>query len=230
MSPKAGESSSTSNEYLDAIKAAIGKEGPPVEFKFEERDSILYNLGVGAKHTELKYVFEGAEDFQVLPTYGVIPVFSADMPFDLTDIIPNFSPMMLLHGEQYLEIRKFPLPTSGVLESRGKLIEVVDKGNAAVVKSGLTTVNKETGEEVFYNEMTVFVRGSGGFGGPKKGQNRGAATAANAPPKRAPDAVAESKTDENLAAIYRLSGDYKYVFLSCLTYFFPFRIVLVALH
>ncbi|QPG94718.1 bifunctional hydroxyacyl-CoA dehydrogenase/enoyl-CoA hydratase fox2 [Epichloe festucae Fl1] len=201
-------SSPASNEYLDAIKAVIGKEGPPVEFKFEERDSIIYNLGIGAKHTELKYVFEGAEDFEVLPTFGVIPFFSADMPFDFDAILPNFSPMMLLHGEQYLEIRKYPLPTSGVLESRGKLIEVVDKGNAALVKSGLTTVNKETGEEIIYSEMTAFVRGSGGFDGPKKGGDRGAATAANVPPKRAPDTVVESKTDENQAAIYRLSGDY----------------------
>ncbi|KHN95719.1 Multifunctional beta-oxidation protein [Metarhizium album ARSEF 1941] len=199
---------SASNEYLDAIKAAVGKEGPPVEFKFEERDAILYNLGLGAKHTELKYVFEGAEDFQVLPTYGVIPTFSAEMPFDFGSIIPNFSPMMLLHGEQYLEIRKFPLPTSGTLESRGKLVEVVDKGNAAVVKSALTTVNKETGEDVFYSEMTAFVRGSGGFDGPKKGQDRGAATAAHAVPRRAPDTVVESRTAENQAAIYRLSGDY----------------------
>lgn len=157
----------------------------------------------------MKYVFEGAEDFQVLPTFGVIPFFSAEMPFDFDAILPNFSPMMLLHGEQYLEIRKYPLPTSGVLESRGKLIEVVDKGNAAVVRYGLTTVNKETGEEVTYGEMTVFVRGSGGFDGPKKGGDRGAATAANVPPKRAPDTVVETKTDENQAAIYRLSGDYK---------------------
>ena len=47
--------SAGSNEYLDAIKAAIGKEGPPVEFQFEERDAILYNLGLGAKATERKY-------------------------------------------------------------------------------------------------------------------------------------------------------------------------------
>ncbi|OAA32168.1 Multifunctional beta-oxidation protein [Moelleriella libera RCEF 2490] len=197
-----------SNEHLDAIKTHIGKEGPPVELRFEDRDSILYNLGLGAKHTELKYVFEGHEDFQVLPTYGVIPIFTADMPFDYGELVPNFSPMMLLHGEQYLEVRKYPLPTSGVLESRGKLVEVVDKGNAAIVKTALTTTNKETGEEVFYSEMTVFIRGSGGFDGPKKGSDRGAATAANAVPKRAPDMVVESKTDENQAAIYRLSGDY----------------------
>lgn len=123
--------------------------------------------------------------------------------------MPNFNPMMLLHGEQYLEILTYPIPTSGTLVSYPQLIEVVDKGSAAVVKSGITTVEKESGRKVFYNEMTVFLRGSGGFGGLKKGADRGAATAANAIPKREPDAVVEEKTTEEQAAIYRLSGDYK---------------------
>lgn len=131
------------------------------------------------------------------------------MPFDYNSIVPNFSPMMLLHGEQYLEVRKYPLPTAARLVSRGRLLEVVDKGSASIVKNGITTVNADTGEEVFYNEMTVFLRGAGGFGGPKKGKDRGAATAANAPPKRAPDVVVEDKVSEDQAAIYRLSGDYK---------------------
>ncbi|EHK43409.1 hypothetical protein TRIATDRAFT_33165 [Trichoderma atroviride IMI 206040] len=197
-----------SNEHLTAIAEALGKEGSPTEYSFTDRDVILYNLGVGAKRKELKYVFEGAEDFQTLPTFGVIPPFSAEMPFDYDAIVPNFSPMMLLHGEQYLEIRKFPLPTSGRLLSRGKLLEVVDKGSASIVKTGITTVNAETGEDVFYNEMTVFLRGAGGFDGQKKGQDRGAATAVNEPPKRSPDEVVESPTGEDQAAIYRLSGDY----------------------
>jgi multifunctional beta-oxidation protein len=47
---------SASNGYLDAIKKAIGEEGVPTEYKFEDRDSILYNLGIGAKRTELNYV------------------------------------------------------------------------------------------------------------------------------------------------------------------------------
>lgn len=197
------------SEHLAAINEAVKREGPPTEFKYEERDSILYNLGVGAKATELKYVFEGAEDFQVLPTFGVIPPFNAEMPFDYDAIVPNFSPMMLLHGEQYLEVRKWPLPTGARLISRARLLEVVDKGSAAIAKNGITTVLADTGEEVFYNEMTVFLRGCGGFGGPKRGADRGPATAPNAPPKRAPDVVVESATTEDQAAIYRLSGDYK---------------------
>jgi multifunctional beta-oxidation protein len=131
------------------------------------------------------------------------------MPFNYDDIVPNFSPMMLLHGEQYLEVRKFPIPTSARLVSRGRLLEVVDKGSAAIAKNGITTVNADTGEDVFYNEMTVFLRGCGGFGGPKRGADRGAATAVNEPPKRAPDVVVEEQTKEDQAAIYRLSGDYK---------------------
>jgi multifunctional beta-oxidation protein len=156
----------------------------------------------------ITFYSEGAEDFQVLPTFGVIPPFNAEMPFDY-NIVPNFSPMMLLHGEQFLEVRKFPIPTAARLVSRGRLLEVVDKGSAAIAKVGITTVEKASGQDVFYNEMTVFLRGCGGFGGPSKGQDRGASTAANKPPSRMPDVVVEEKTSEEQAAIYRLSGDYK---------------------
>jgi len=116
--------------------------------------------------------------------------------------------MMLLHGEQYLEILSQPIPTSDTLVSRPKLLEVIDKGTAAIVKSGTTTFSKTTGQPLFYNEMTVFVRGSGGFGGSKKPQDRGASTAVNTPPKRNPDVVIEERTTEEQAAVYRLSGDY----------------------
>ncbi|KAK4108479.1 NAD(P)-binding protein [Canariomyces notabilis] len=197
-----------SNQYLDAIQKALKAEGKGTEFKYTERDVILYNLGIGAKRTDLRYVFEGNDEFQVIPTFGVIPPFDAEMPYSPDDLVPNFSPMMLLHGEQYLEIKKYPIPTSGRLISKGRLLEVVDKGNAAIVKSGITTVNAETGEELFYNEMTVFLRGCGGFGGQKKAADRGAATAQHKPPARAPDVVVEEKTTEEQAAVYRLSGDY----------------------
>ncbi|KOS18104.1 Peroxisomal hydratase-dehydrogenase-epimerase [Escovopsis weberi] len=197
-----------SNEYLEAIKAALMKEGEPSEFTFTERDAVLYNLGVGAKRTDLKYVYENDEDFQVLPTFGVIPPFTADLPFDYDAIVPNFSPMLLLHGEHYLEILSDALPTSGTLTSRSHLLEVVDKGTAAVVKTGTTTSDAATRRPLFYNEMSVFIRGAGGFGGAARAQDRGAATAGNAPPRRAPDAVVAQRTGEEMAVLYRLSGDY----------------------
>jgi multifunctional beta-oxidation protein len=197
-----------SNQYLEAIEKAKSAAAKPTEFTYTERDVILYNLGIGARRDQLQYIFEGADDFQVIPTYGVIPPFDAEMPFNMDDLVPNFSPMMLLHGEQYLEIKKYPIPTAAKLVSKGKLLEVVDKGNAAIVKQAVTTTNAATGEELFYNESTVFLRGCGGFGGQKKPTDRGASTAANKPPARAPDVVVEEKTTEEQAALYRLSGDY----------------------
>lgn len=114
--------------------------------------------------------------------------------------------MMLLHGEQYLSIKK-PIPTSGTLVSYPQLMEVQDKGKAASVVSFTRTYDKDTGELVFENQSTVFIRGSGGFGGRKSGKDRGAASAVNKPPSRNPDKTVEEKTLERQAAIYRLSGD-----------------------
>ena len=195
------------HEILDNIEKAKQMESEGTIFEYDDRDVILYNLGIGAKRTDLHFVYENSDSFQALPTFGVVPYFGASQPYNFDDIMPNFSPMMLLHGEQYLEIRKYPIPTSAKLVSYPKLVEVVDKGNAAIMVSGTVTKNVATGEDVFYNESTAFVRGSGGFGGPTKGSNRGAATAVYQPPKRQPDAVVEEATTQEQAALYRLNGD-----------------------
>lgn len=113
---------------------------------------------------------------------------------------------MLLHGEQFLELKK-PIPTCGTLTSKARVVDILDKGKGATVVVGVTTKD-ESGDIVFENEFTLFIRGSGGFGGEKKGADRGAATATNAPPNRKPDAVVTEKTHEDQAALYRLSGDY----------------------
>jgi multifunctional beta-oxidation protein len=165
------------------------------------------DLGVGAKRSDLPLIYENSDSFQVLPSFGVIPPFNATSPFSFSDIVPNFSPMMLLHGEQFLEIKKYPIPTEAKLISYPSLVEVVDKGNAGIVVTAAVTKDAATGEEIFRNQSTVFIRGSGGFGGPSKGMDRGPATAPNKPPSRAPDAIVEEKTTEEQAALYRLSGD-----------------------
>lgn len=203
---KSGDSGD-SEDYNKAIEKAKAAKAEGTEFSYDDREVILYNLSLGAKRKQLPLVFEGNDDFQVLPSFGVIPFFSAVAPFSMDEIVPNFSPMMLLHGEQYLEVRKFPIPTKAKTLSYPQLVEVVDKGKAAVVVTGVVTKDANTGEDLFYNESTVFIRGSGDFNGPKKGANRGRATTIYQPPKRAPDAVSEEKTTEDSAALYRLNGD-----------------------
>jgi multifunctional beta-oxidation protein len=103
---------------------------------------------------------------------------------------------------------KAPIPTSGTLVSEAKLLEVLDKGKQASVTSVIYTKDKASGKVIFENQSTVVLRGSGGFGGKRQGLDRGAASASNPPPKRAPDAVVEEKTAPTQAALYRLSGDY----------------------
>ncbi|KAK2739563.1 bifunctional hydroxyacyl-CoA dehydrogenase/enoyl-CoA hydratase fox2 [Myotisia sp. PD_48] len=196
-------------KILDAIAAAKNMTAEGTRYSYTDKEVLLYNLSLGAKRTQLPLVYENDENFQALPTFGVIPWFNSKTPWKTGDIVLNFNPMMLLHGEQYLEIRKYPIPTSADLISYPKLIDVVDKGNAALVVIGHTTKDAKTGEDVFYNESTMFIRQAGGFNGsPKPTAARApGATAAYNPPKRPADIVVEEKTNEDQAALYRLNGD-----------------------
>ncbi|RJE25662.1 Multifunctional beta-oxidation protein [Aspergillus sclerotialis] len=204
-----GESKSAGNDKLQAIEKAKGMSTDGTAFDYVDRDVILYNLSVGARRTDLPLVYENDENFQALPSFGVIPWFNTAVPWNMDDIVANFSPMMLLHGEQYMEVRKFPIPTASNTITYPKLIDVVDKGNAAIVIAGYTTKDAKTKEDLFYNESTLFIRGSGGFGGsPKPTASRPkAAVAPYKAPQRAPDAVVQEKTSEDQAALYRLNGD-----------------------
>jgi len=205
------DSNSTGSPYLDPedselVAEAKNKVEEPLDYSYTERDVILYNLGIGATEQELQWTFEGHDEFAALPTFGVIPQFMASGGISL-DWLPNYNPAKLLHGEQYLSI-KGPIPTSGDFINEARLMEVLDKGKAAAVTSIVETKDKATGKVIFENQSTVFIRGAGGFGGKRVGKDRGAASAANTPPSRKPDAVLEEKTLPIQAALYRLSGDY----------------------
>ena len=51
----------------------IGTQFPPIDISWNEQDTMLYALGVGAKPgRELDFLYEGRGPL-VLPTYAVIP-------------------------------------------------------------------------------------------------------------------------------------------------------------
>jgi hypothetical protein len=62
------------------------------EYSYTERDVILYNLGIGATAQELKWTYEGHDEFAALPTFGVIPQFKSSGGLPL-DWLPNFNPV-----------------------------------------------------------------------------------------------------------------------------------------
>ncbi len=174
------------------VPEANGIELPTTTFEYYDRDVMLYAVGVGA--TELDFVFE--RNLKVLPTFAVIPGFSAMMGLIST---VEINPVMLLHGEQRIKLHK-PIPTKGNLTTTGKVTGVYDKGKGALVVVDAETKD-EQGELLFVNTASVFLRGAGGFGG-ERGPEAG-----NKPPDRAPDKTVDMQTAPNQAMIYRLSGD-----------------------
>lgn len=203
----AGQSPSGTKNYLDAIERAKRQEPEESRMSFTDKDTILYNLSLGATATQLPLVFEKSKDFQVIPAFGVIPGTTASRSFKLEELVPNFSFKKLLHGEHFLEVSKYPIPTSGTLVSKSRLVDMLDKGKASIAIVGTTTKDAETGEDVFYNEFSLFLRGSGGFGGPTTRSVRSDASAVYATPDRDPDKIQEEQTSVDQAALYRLNGD-----------------------
>ena len=183
---------------IDVEKAA-GTELDPMQYDLDPDKVILYALGVGAKPEGDELVFVYENGLKVLPTFGVVPPFPALMGVMNVPGV-EINPMMILHGEQYLEIRKHPIPTMGTLISKPKIANIYDKGKGAVIELDVLTEDQD-GNEIFFNRFATFVRGEGGFGG-EKGPAPG-----NETPDRPPDATVEETTLKRQAAIYRLSGD-----------------------
>jgi len=182
------------------VEKSLGAELPPMTYTLTRDKVILYALGVGAvpEGGELPFVYENG--LKVLPTFGVVAPFPALMEVMNVPGV-DINPIMILHGEQYLEVRKHPIPTEGTLTSKPRIASIYDKGKGALMEIEVDTEDQD-GNVVFFNRFATFVRGEGGFGG-EKGPPPG-----NEPPDRAPDEVVEETTLERQAAIYRLSGDY----------------------
>ncbi len=180
--------------------SVVGKDLEPIKVSYTQRDVMLYALGVGAGVEEEDLCFVYENDLKALPTFGVIPPFHALLGLaGVKGVDINLA--MLLHGEQYLEIHKHPIPLETELISKPKISAVYDKGKGALVELDVETVDKK-GELIFFNKYGAFVRGEGGFGG-EKGPEPG-----HEPPDRKPDRVVSMKTLPQQALIYRLSGDY----------------------
>jgi acyl dehydratase len=185
---------------IDPNKAR-GAKLPDAELSYTKDQVILYHLGVGAgvpatDANELQYTYE--KNLKVLPSFAVIPAFgSMGGIAGIPGMQFNFA--MLLHGEQEVILHK-PLPPEQKLKTSAHIPEIYDKGKAALVILE-ATARDQSGEKLFTNRFSLFIRGEGGFGGdagPKAG---------NVAPERKPDGVITRTTLPQQALIYRLSGD-----------------------
>jgi acyl dehydratase len=186
---------------IDPNKAR-GARLPDGRASYEKDDVILYHLGLGAgvpatSPSELEYTYE--KNLKVLPSFAVIPSFGSMVGIGSVPGL-QFNWAMLLHGEQEVIVHR-PLPPEAKLATSAHIPEIYDKGKAALVILETAAKDEATGQPLWTNRYSMFIRGEGGFGGdsgPKVG---------NAAPERAPDGAIERKTLPQQALIYRLSGD-----------------------
>ncbi|MBX7190797.1 MAG: SDR family NAD(P)-dependent oxidoreductase, partial [Sandaracinaceae bacterium] len=173
---KAGPSKG-GNQFID-VDQALGYEFPEMTSRYDERDLSLYALGVGAAENpldanDLKLVYElNGDGFVGLPSYGVVPAINC--VFELgkqgkTAPGMNYGLDRILHGEQYLEVMR-PLPPKAKLTHKAKIKAIYDKGSDGGKKGGAVVITSfesrdESGEVLFKNELSTFVKGAGGWGG-----------------------------------------------------------------
>ncbi|WP_435591254.1 MaoC/PaaZ C-terminal domain-containing protein [Nocardia sp. bgisy118] len=184
-------------------KIALGAELPSREFAWTPSDVQLYQLGLGAgarwtEADELRYLDD--REPQVLPTFATVAqtlheteppkVSFPGIDIDLAKVV---------HGHQEVEVHR-PIPAAGKATSTGRIIEIWDKGSAAVVVQEHTITGSD-GAPLWTTRSSIFAKGEGGFGG-----ERGPSTKSELP-DRAPDFDVTTRTLPQQALLYRMLGD-----------------------
>ena len=179
----------------------VGVPGEPQLRSWDSKDALLYAVGVGAglgdPLQELEFTTENCEGIeqQVLPTFGVL-LAQARPARRLGD----FDPAMLVHAEQAFELHR-PLPVAGTVRTTATVTGIYDKGSGALVVTENEAVDAATGEPLITSRAGIFIRGEGGFGGPRGDSQPWTL------PDRAPDYQVVRETRPEQALLYRLSGD-----------------------
>ncbi len=179
----------------------IGVPGEPQLRSWDSTDALLYAVGVGAglgdPLQELAFTTENSQGIQqqVLPTFAVL-VAQARTGRNLGD----FDRALLVHAEQAFELHR-PLPVAGTVRTTSTVTGMYDKGSGALVVTESVAVDVDTGEPLVTSRSGTFIRGEGGFGGPR------GTDPAWALPDRAPDHQVVRETRPEQALLYRLSGD-----------------------
>ncbi len=167
------------------------------QISWTSRDVLLYQLSLGCGPDDLSYVYE--RGLQVLPTFAMVAGqglsagdLGAEPGLDLSALGIDLA--TILHAGQSLTVHR-PLPTSGSALVETRIVEVWDKGKAAVL------VLESRAAGLWTSRMQIWARGAGGFGG-EPGPEQ-----VSAVPDRLPDHVLDSPTTVGQALLYRLNGD-----------------------
>ena len=189
---------------------AVGTKSDPVERSWTSKDALLYALGVGAGALdptgfELEFTTENSAGVtqRVLPTFTTIVGQGGGTRASLGE----FDPAMLVHGEQSIALHG-ELPTEGRFSITTTVAGMYDKGSAGLVVLESESRHADSGVLAFTSRSSLFIRGAGGFGGPRNPEGDEETELAGEPlPTREPDETVTYSTREDQALLYRLNGD-----------------------
>jgi acyl dehydratase len=159
-------------------------------------DALRYAVGVGACEPAFTTENSSGVQQQALPTMALALTHFTEPE----QVFGDVDKTLVLHAEQSLVLHR-PLPVAGAIDVRRQVTDIVDKGSGALVVSRVDAVDATSGEPAFSAVSSAFLRGEGGFGGPRGSSPR------EPLPDRSPDSRLEFATAPNQALIYRLSGD-----------------------
>lgn len=186
--------------------------------EYKSRDVLLYALGLGISNDsmdikDLQFTYENSENFAPLPTFAAVLIQFNDIFDGLVNCpgMPEFNPMLLLHASHKVSIHSH-LPTEAKTKTIAKIKNVFDKKNAAIISIECVTENLDNQKKLCTNELSLYIRGIGGFSSSSSSVSHLTSTSENVMKNKKqaspPDAIFTRVTNANQALIYRLSGDY----------------------
>lgn len=199
----------------DMFKALIGRGLGPRKMEYTWRDVVLYALGVGAGKYDLPYIFEkNPGGLKVLPTFGLLPYLNSvtmepvrKSPYAPNEIVGEFITEKLgylqnrLHMAMDITIHR-PIPPQGTFLTEDKVNNVLDRGEGkGIVADCQMDIYDRAGNDICTLHSYHYHSAFGGFGGPKFVSPK------QAFPDRAPDLELTEYMKDDLAVLYRLTGD-----------------------
>ena len=178
--------------------SVVGEEGTPVSYTYGWKETVLYALGIGAKKSELDYLYEGRGP-KVIPSFAVVPMFQP-----MFEVLAKTGGAleMVVHGGQRVRLHA-QLPSEATVTTIAKIRGIYDLRKFAIVIVD-TETKDASGKLLFDTTATIVYRGAGGFGGTTPPREEKIAEI----PKGAPaDFRIEEPTTAEQALLYRLSGD-----------------------
>jgi acyl dehydratase len=176
---------------------AVARRTDPSRWSYTWKDAALYALGVGARASELDYLYEGRGP-RVLPSFAVLPAFEPVM----RAVAAIGGPMdQVVHGAQRVTLHR-PFAPHATLETTARVEGLYDLKRMTQTVVTTETRDADSGALICETAWSIIFLGVGGTSTGERPREE-----KPSPPSREPDFVREEQTLPEQALLYRLSGD-----------------------